>query len=95
MRQQNGCISIDLDGSSYGDLPLFVGHGERGHGADGLSLLRVSSLSLQHRQAQPGGATLHGAPVLTWRKREGREREGGSKGARGGSEREGRGREGG
>lgn len=51
-------------------LPLIhgirVGHRERGHGADGLSLLRVSSFGFQQRKPQPRRVALHRAPVLTW-----------------------------
>lgn len=44
-----------------------VGHRQRGHGADGLRLLRVSSLGLQQRESQQRGAAVQRAPVLTWR----------------------------
>lgn len=54
----------------FGSLPLLhgirVGHRERGHGADGLSLLRVSSFGFQQRKPQPRRVALHRAPVLTW-----------------------------
>lgn len=44
-----------------------VGHGEGGHGTDGLSLLRVSSFGLQQGKSQPRWVAVHRAPVLTCR----------------------------
>lgn len=50
-------------------LPLVHGvgvrHGERGHGADGLGFLRVTSFSLQQGKSEPRRVALHRAPVLT------------------------------
>lgn len=63
-------LLLTLFTCGFGSLPLLhgirVGHRERGHGADGLSLLRVSPFGFQHRKPQPRRVALHRAPVLTW-----------------------------